>query len=211
MNARIARQSVASGLTRKRKAAMIVQLMLTEGKSISLSRLSEDMQMRIARELGALQIVDKATLHAVVEEFSRDLQSVGLTVPGGVASALAALSGQISPNAIARLKSEASLNDGADPWDQVTDLSVIDLLPLMTAESTEVGAVVLSKLPVAKAAELLTKLPGEKARRVTYAVSQTSAITPEAVARIGKSLATEYCIKVIPAFVSPRSNGWGRY
>ena len=87
-------------LTRKRKAAMIVQLMLTEGQNISLSRLPEDMQMRITRELGALRIVDKDTLRAVVEEFSRDLESVGLAVPGGVASALAALSGQISPNAI---------------------------------------------------------------------------------------------------------------
>lgn len=190
-------------LTRKRKAAMIVQLMLTEGQNISLSRLPEDMQMRITRELGALRIVDKDTLRAVVEEFSRDLESVGLAVPGGVASALAALSGQISPNAIARLKSEASLGAGLDPWAQLTELTPDELVPLMDAESTEVGAVVLSKLPVAKAAELLAKLPGEKARRITYAVSQTSAITPDAVARIGKSLAAEYCVKVTPAFLNP--------
>ena len=190
-------------LTRKRKAAMIVQLMLTEGQNISLSRLPEDMQMRITRELGALRIVDKDTLRAVVEEFSRDLESVGLAVPGGVAGALAALSGQISPNAIARLKSEASQGQGADPWTQITDLSPEELIPLMAAESTEVGAVVLSKLPVAKAAELLGKLPGERARRITYAVSQTSTITPDAVARIGKSLATEYCVKVISAFHNP--------
>lgn len=189
-------------LTRKRKAAMIVQLMLTEGQNISLSRLPEDMQMRITRELGALRIVDKDTLRAVVEEFSRDLESVGLAVPGGVASALAALSGQISPNAIARLKSEAS-QGGGDPWNQVTDLTVGELVPLMQAESTEVGAVVLSKLPVAKAAELLGLLPGERARRITYAVSQTSTITPIAVARIGKSLATEYCVKLVSAFANP--------
>ena len=190
-------------LTRKRKAAMIVQLMLAEGQNISLSRLPEDMQMRITRELAALRIVDKDTLRAVVEEFSRDLDSVGLAVPGGVASALAALSGQISPNAIARLKSEASLGAGLDPWAQLTDLTPAELVPLMHAESTEVGAVVLSKLPVAKAAELLTKLPGEKARRITYAVSQTSTITPAAVARIGASLAAEYCVTVISAFAHP--------
>jgi flagellar motor switch protein FliG len=198
-----AQRSDPATLTRKRKAAMIVQLMLTEGQNISLSRLPEDMQMRITRELGALRIVDKDTLRAVVEEFSRDLESVGLAVPGGVASALAALSGQISPNAVARLKSEAAHGQGADPWTQLTDLSAEELIPLMTAESTEVGAVVLSKLPVAKAAELLGRLPGEKARRITYAVSQTSTITPDAVARIGVSLATEYCVKVISAFHNP--------
>lgn len=190
-------------LSRKRKAAMIVQLMLTEGQNISLSRLPEDMQMRITRELAALRIVDKGTLHAVVEEFSRDLESVGLAVPGGFASALAALSGQISPNAVARLKSEASQGQLVDPWAQVTDLAPEELLPLMIAESIEVGAVVLSKLPVAKAAELLGRLPGEKARRITYAVSQTGTITPEAVTRIGKSLASEYCVKVVSAFLNP--------
>ena len=190
-------------LSRKRKAAMIVQLMLSEGQTISLARLPEDMQMRITRELGALRIVDKETLRAVVEEFSRDLESVGLAVPGGVASALVALSGQISPNAVARLKSEASQGQGADPWIQLTDLPAAELVPLMLAESTEVGAVVLSKLPVAKAAELLAKLPGERARRITYAVSQTGTITPDAVARIGKSLATAYCVTVVTAFHHP--------
>jgi flagellar motor switch protein FliG len=49
----------------------------------------------------------------------------------------------------------------------------------------------LSKLPVPKAAELLGKLPGERARRVAYAVSMTSNVDPETVRRIGASLASQ--------------------
>jgi flagellar motor switch protein FliG len=49
----------------------------------------------------------------------------------------------------------------------------------------------LSKLPVGKAAELLGKLPGERARRVAYAVSMTGNVDPETVRRIGAALLAE--------------------
>ncbi|TMV51108.1 flagellar motor switch protein FliG, partial [Thioclava sp. BHET1] len=52
-------------------------------------------------------------------------------------------------------------------------------------------AVMLSKLPVARAAELLGKLPGERARRVAYAVSLTAPVAPDTVRRIGLSLASQ--------------------
>ncbi|MDZ4094710.1 MAG: FliG C-terminal domain-containing protein, partial [Paracoccaceae bacterium] len=60
---------------------------------------------------------------------------------------------------------------------------------VLEQESIEIAAVMLSKLPVAKAAELLGKMPGEKARRVAYAVSMTGNVDPETVRRIGLSLA----------------------
>jgi flagellar motor switch protein FliG len=44
---------------------------------------------------------------------------------------------------------------------------------------------------VAKSAELLGKLPGDRARRVAYAVSQTASIEPDTVKRIGLALANQ--------------------
>ncbi len=58
----------------------------------------------------------------------------------------------------------------------------------------------LSKLPVPKAAELLGKLPGEKARRVAYAVSMTGNVDPETVRRIGLSLANQLDAQPVRAF-----------
>ena len=46
----------------------------------------------------------------------------------------------------------------------------------------------LSKLKVSKAADLLGMIPGERARRITYAVSLTGAVAPDIVRRIGVSL-----------------------
>jgi len=87
-----------------------------------------------------------------------------------------------------------------DPWDRLTGLPVERLLPVLEAESIEVAAVMLSKLPVPKAAELLGKLPGDKARRVAYAVSMTGNVDPETVRRIGLSIATQLDAQPARAF-----------
>lgn len=179
---------------------MVVQLVLSDGQSLPLSRLPEDMQLDLTRELGSLRVIDRETLNAVAEEFAREIEAIGLTAPAGVAGALAALAGQLSPNVAARLRVEAAQTRGVDPWPQVIDLPQDELLNLLKHESTEVAAIVLSKLPVAKAAALLGKLPGERARRIANAVSQTADILPDAVTRIGRSLAAEYGGRIQPAF-----------
>jgi flagellar motor switch protein FliG len=65
-----------------------------------------------------------------------------------------------------------------------------------------VAAVVLSKLPVARAAELLGRMPGERARRVAFAVARTDSVSPDAVARIGAALAAELDRRPPPAFTA---------
>jgi flagellar motor switch protein FliG len=116
---------------------------------------------------------------------------MGLTFPNGVAGALSALDGRISPQTAARLKKEAGVRQFGDPWEQVRTAKPEDLLNILQRESTEIAAVMLSKLDVARAADLLGKLPGDTARRITYAVSQTEAVTPNAVDRIGLALAAQ--------------------
>jgi flagellar motor switch protein FliG len=138
-----------------------------------------------------MRYVDRGTLADVVAEFAQELEGMGLTFPRGVAGALTALDGRISPQTAARLRKEAGVRQQGDPWDQVKQADVAALIPIVERESTEVAAVLLSKLDVARAADLLGKLPGELARRITYAVSQTGAVSPEAVDRIGLALAAE--------------------
>ncbi|MCC5975402.1 MAG: flagellar motor switch protein FliG, partial [Rubellimicrobium sp.] len=160
-------------LTRRRKAAIIVQLLLAEGQTPPLSRLTEDAQIALTRALGDLRLVDRETLHSVAEEFTRDLESVGLTAASGMDGALAAIGAHLSPSAAARLRTELASRDGIDHWKPVIALSAAELVPIAQSESTEVCAVLLSKLPVARAAELLALLPGDQARRITFAMSRT--------------------------------------
>ncbi|HKL68404.1 FliG C-terminal domain-containing protein [Salibaculum sp.] len=187
-------------LSRARKAALVVQYLLNDGQELPLADLPEDSQLRLSRELGALGLVDRATMDSVAREFAEALGNLAMTVPGSVEAALAGLDGKISPKALQKLRDEAASRAGADPWAQVRALDPDDLVPVLEAESPEIGAVLLSKLPTARAAELLGRLPGDRARRIAHAVARTADIRPEAVARIGEALAGQYCGTHAPAF-----------
>jgi len=183
--------SPAARLSRRQKAAIIVRFLLSEGADVPLCDLPEDLQAVLTTQMGAMRYVDRKTLADVLTEFAAELEAMGLTFPGGVAGALSALDGRISPQTAMRLRKEAGVRQFGDPWEQVRQAKSDYLLEMLRNESTEVAAILLSKLDVARAAELLEQLPGQRARRITYAVSQTTAATPEAVDRIGLSLAAQ--------------------
>lgn len=179
-------------LTRRRKAAMIVQMLIGDGGSLSLSQLPESLQETLAGELGAIRRVDRDTVAAVAEEFVSELESIGLTAPGTRDGAILTIADHLSPPLANRLKAQTDLVRNGDHWPTVVELSIERIVDIMTQESIEVCAVALSKLPVAKAAQVLQKTPGERARRITFAMSQTADISPDAVRRIGASLAQDY-------------------
>lgn len=176
-------------LNAREKAAVIVRLLLAEGSPLQITSLPEHMQAALAEQMGHMRMIDRSTLGAVVAEFIGAIEQVGLSFPGGIEGALTMMDGHISSNAAKRLRRMAGASLKADPWDNIITLEAERLLPILNAESVEVAAVMLSKLPVPKAADLLGKLPGERARRVAFAVSMTANTDPETVRRIGLSLA----------------------
>lgn len=187
-------------LTGSTKAAVVVRILLNEGADIPLEILPEDLQTELTQSMASMGLIDRVTLDAVMHEFADALDSVGLSCSGGLAGALSALEGRISPQTAARLRKEAGVRQQGDPWVKLRDLPAPDLAEIVQTEGTEIAAILLSKLSTAKAAELLSLLPGPLARKITYAVSQTSAVTPEAVDRIGLSLAAQLDARPIPAF-----------
>lgn len=190
----------ASPLSRRAKAAIVVRYLLNEGAEVALEDLPEDLQEVLTQQMGTMRLVDKATVDQVIEEFTAELEAVGLSFPGSMAGALDVLDGKISPHTANRLRKEAGVRQSGDPWARLRGLPAEKLKPIMEAESLQVAAVVLSKLDVTPAAALLSLLPGPLARQITYAVSQTSAVTPEAVDRIGLSLAAQLDAEPISAF-----------
>lgn len=189
-----------SGLDSKAKAAIVVRLLLNEGAEIPLEDLPDDLQARLAQQMGNMGLVDRSTVEAVAEEFAEMLDGIGLSFPHGLAQAISALDGKISPQTAARLRREAGVRQAGDPWARLKTVEIDDLAAIAQSESVEVSAVLLSKLDTGKAAELLGKLPGPLARQITYAISQTTAVTPEAVDLIGLSLAGQLDLKSAPAF-----------
>jgi flagellar motor switch protein FliG len=180
--------AAAEVLTRRQKAAVIVRLLLSQGDQIPLAALPEAHQAELTEAMARMRAVSRGTLRAVVEEFLSELESVGLSFPGGIDAALAALDGHLSATTVSRLRRKA-MDDGAgDPWAQIAGLAPEALLGALERESIEIGAVLLSKLSVGKAADLLGRLPGERARRLAHAIAETGRISPANVRRIGLAL-----------------------
>ncbi len=187
-------------LSRKAKAAIVVRVLINGGADIPLEELPEDLQAQLTKAMGQMRTVDRETLQQVVDEFADEVERIGLTFSHGMAGALDALDGKISPRTAARLRKEAGVREAGDPWARIRETNNDLLVSVLEEESIEVAAVMLSKLNVPKAAELLGMLPGPRARQITYAVSQTGAVTPDAVDRIGLSLASQLGARPISAF-----------
>jgi flagellar motor switch protein FliG len=187
-------------LTKRQKAAIVVRLLRAEGVQISLADLPDHLQVGLIEDMSAMRYVDRATLRTVIEEFLTELDGIGLAFPGGMTGALAVLDGTVSIATATRLRRQSGLGSAIDPWQRLAELDAERLLPILQEESVEIGAVMLSKLKVSKSAELLGLLPGERARRITYAVSQTGGIAPDTVDKIGAALVAQLDAQAPRAF-----------
>lgn len=185
------------------KAAVLVRLLLAEGAELPLATLPEAVQTALTEQMGRMRLIDRDTLAAVVAEFTETLEQVGLTFPDGIEGAMRALDGRLSAQASSRLKQMARTGGVPDPWMQVIEADTDTLSDLLARESPEVAAVALSRLPVSQAAELLGRMPGERARRVAYAISRTEGIAPRVVTRIGAALARQIEGRTDRAFATP--------
>ncbi|SPJ26229.1 FliG C-terminal domain-containing protein [Palleronia abyssalis] len=194
--------SGAANLSRREKAAIVVRLLLAEGAKLPLMDLPETLQAELTNQICRMRFIDRNTLRDVVEEFASELDSVGMAFPGGLEDALKLLDGTISPDMAKRLRAQAGAFWGDDPWEMIATFDVPKLLELISVEGPEVGAVILSKLEVAKAAEVLGRLPGPDARRLTIAISETADIDPDTVRRIGAALAAQMQSETPRAFTA---------
>jgi len=177
-------------MTPRRKAALVVQMMLTDGGKLSLTDLPEHLQEALALEMAAIRLVDKDTVNAVAEEFASLLEAVGLAAPSKPGETIGTIADHVSPDLAQKLKTRFGLAEGADPWARISELAEDELADILAQESMQVGAVILSKLAVEKAAALLAKLEGDRARKITIAMSDTADIAPHVVDRIGKAILT---------------------
>jgi flagellar motor switch protein FliG len=170
------------------KAAIIIQMVLSEGGSLPLSSLSQRSQTRLMQDFVELGRVDRATLGIVVADLERDLASMGLSFPRSVSDALATLEAHLNPDLVSELRGELGLTSTPSPWGKITTLPNDTLLRLIPDEDPTIAAIILSKLDAEKASEVLDAMPPELAAQVSLAMQNTATIRPDMLARIGTML-----------------------
>lgn len=194
--------SLVAGLSPRQKAAVVVRVLLQDERDLSLEALPADQQAALVRELAGMDMIDQATRNAVVAEFCDTLEQVGVTFPVGLDDALALLGGRISPDCADRLRRIAALSGDSDPWDRLLALPVAVLRDLALTEAVEMSAVLFSRLPPDRAAEVFGKLPAARARRIAHAMSLTDGIEEGPLRRIGLAL-----MQAVDAMPQPALDG----
>lgn len=197
-----AAEVVPRSLTKVEKAAVIVRLMLAEGGTLPLTALPEEQQTRLAEQMAQMGIVDRATLAAVVADFTEALEATGLTFSGGLEGALHLVEGHVSDAVASRLRRRTGGAGRGDPWERIAALPAEELMPLLADEAAETAAVALSRLPVPRAAEVLALMPGPRARRVALAMARTGSTSPETLRRIGVALVDQLDARPVKAFAA---------
>lgn len=187
-------------LSSKEKAAIVVRLLLSHGALPALGQLPESKQTELAVQIARMQPVDQDTVHAVADEFANEIERIALSFPQGLEGAIGLLDGFLSEGAANRLRKMAPSDTRRNPWEEIDRAEPERLLPLLENESIQVSAVILSKLSTNKAAQLLGMMPGDLARRIAIAITQTSGVSPTVVHRIGNSLADQLDARPITAF-----------
>lgn len=198
-----------ASLTRQRKAAIIVRLLLSEGITLPLGDLPAPLQTSLADEIAGLRYIDAPTLEAVVSEFVAELEQAGLAFPGGIDGAIELLGEHLSAEAAAALQARHANDRPPEPWVLLAEQEPDKLADLLMGESPEVAAVVLAKLPSQVSAAALGRMPGPQARRIAFAISRTSAVPPAAIARIGNALARRLLDAPVRAFDMPTEKRMG--
>lgn len=198
-----------TGLNQRQKAAVIVRLLLDDDEVAGLDRLDSGAQTLLAQEMAGMELIDRATRDAVITEFCDRLESVGVTFPGGLDGTLAMLGQRLSEDSTDALRRTAAITGQSDPWARLCALPKESLIALANAESVELVALMLSKLPVEAASATFLALPRERARVVAQAMSMTSGVTPAALKRVGLVLLQAAEALPKPAIATPATDRMG--
>lgn len=190
--------SFGMALKPSQKAAVIVRMLEATGVRLPGDAFSPEERAEIDRQIAGLDGLDPGLLSRVIDEFLEIMSGSG-PASGGPNNASSALPDLPAPGD--GLVPLPAMSGGAAPepdekpediWQRVTAQDNDAILALLDAEAPEVGAVIMSRMKVSRAAELLGLLPGHRARRLAYAVSLIDGIRPETVHRIGESLAASF-------------------
>lgn len=179
---------LSTNLNGPQKAAIIIQMILSEGGSLPLNTISADGQTRLMEDFVELGRVDRATLDLVVTELEELLNSEDLSFPKSIADAIDTLEGHLDGTIVADLRRKLGLGLPPVPWARIAALPTKKLVEMLTNEDIKIAAIILSKLDDEKAAEVLDEIEAEQATELAFATKSTGDLSPELLTQIGLML-----------------------
>ncbi len=187
--ATFSQQTAVANLSQRQKAAIIVKLLVGGGVSLDDLDLDADAIWKITNAMTGLGVVGKDIVDGVTAEFILEMERMGLVFERDIDGSLKAMEGQITPETLSKVKAHQSGSAEARAWAYITKTDAEVLALRIAAEAPRIGAVILSKLPPSKSAEIVGLIATESAEAILAAISKIGSVTPEIVSRIGIAMA----------------------
>jgi flagellar motor switch protein FliG len=176
------------GPNRDQKAAIIVRLLHSTTGESPFATLDTGLVTRLVHAMAGLTYVDEATILTVIQDFLTDIDSFGLYFQPGVEGAIATLGGLVTEDVTARLAYTPTIDQPDDPWVAIAAMEIDTIVGIISQETPQVGAIVLSKLSAVKAAEILAELTPELGQAIAQSALEIGRIGITAVNNIGRAI-----------------------
>lgn len=181
-------QAALVGLTQRQKAAIIIKLLVGGGVSLDDLELDADAIWKITNAMTGLGVVGKDVVDGVTAEFILEMERMGLVFERDVDGSLKSMEGQINADTLSKVKAHQTGSAEARAWDYISKTESGVLALRIEKENPRIGAVILSKLPPAKSAEIVGEISTQAAESILGAIPKTTAVKPDVVNRIGIAL-----------------------
>lgn len=168
-----------SGLSALRKAAILFRSLGADEAANLLAQLDPKETQRLRAEIRALGTIQDAELLEIVAELQQSVES----------SMEELMSVESRPNSqLAELREFAANPPNCMPFQCLIETEIPTLLEFFAGEHAQTVAVVLSKLPAAKAAETLAALSAERQAEVVERLVELGDADPESLRVVERSV-----------------------
>jgi len=172
--------SHAAGLTAREKAAIVARLLLAAGDDSPVTSLPPEKAASLIRAMCRLRPISAETTLAVIDEFLENLGPLNLRFPTSIEDALALL--PTAPDD--QIKSllfgpPKPADEDTDIWERIAALDIDLLAEILSDQTPQICAVLLSRLKPTLSAEILSRLDEAHANATLVAAATMGQISQE--------------------------------
>ncbi len=129
---------------------------------------------------------------ATIQEFLIDFAQFDMTVSGGLNNARSLLKDYVPEATLTRIMDDIDTPSAHNVWQKLTAVDNQALAEFLAREHPQTAAVVMSKLSAEHAADILGRLPSERAREIVVGLKRTTSMDSNVVEAIGESVSKDF-------------------
>lgn len=182
------RKVIASEMSTRKKAAIILTVMGPEAAGSVLKRFDDDTVEMLSLEVARLEKVTPEQREAVVNEFHEMAIAQDIIAEGGIENAKKALEAAFGPERAELLSQKIITAMQVVPFEFLKRADPAQLLSFIQDEHPQTIALILAYMPMNQAATILTKLNSELRAEVAERIASMEQTPPEVIRRVEQVL-----------------------